>query len=171
LLTAGFQTLKFSGAMKVCPAVHFLNELFCKIYNRMGEEYVLHLTFVLLCKYCFSSPVNWQLGIVLFYNKDIQYCLAVILGHRQTSTCGGLFLVWVSLTLVVNKIIRIPSFRQVKCRLACCAVEVKTKLPWDNRMSFTKSGGVKIIKLLIKLCHAIRRARPSNLSPTDAAYM
>jgi hypothetical protein len=39
LLTAGFQdTLKLSGAMKVCPAVTILYELFCRIYDRMEEE-------------------------------------------------------------------------------------------------------------------------------------
>jgi len=36
----------------------FLYEPLCGIYDEMKEEYVLHLTFVLLCKDCFGPSIS-----------------------------------------------------------------------------------------------------------------
>ena len=71
--------LKFSGAINVCPALtSFLNKPFRKIYNGMDEEYVLHLTLVLLCKGCFSPPITDRNHTVC-NRRMLSGC---ILGHR-----------------------------------------------------------------------------------------
>jgi len=41
--------------MKVCPTHIFLYEPFCRVYDEMDKEYVLHLTFVQLYQDCFHS--------------------------------------------------------------------------------------------------------------------
>ena len=79
LLAAGIQMVKFSGAMKVCPAwTSLLNKPFCEIYNGMDAEHVLHLTLVLLCKGCFSPPITDRNHTVC--NRGI--VSGCILGHR-----------------------------------------------------------------------------------------
>jgi len=53
----------------------FLSKPFCKIYNGMDEEYVLHLTLVLLYKSCFSPPITDQNDTVS--NRGKLYCPVV----------------------------------------------------------------------------------------------
>jgi hypothetical protein len=60
----GLKTLRFYGAMKVCPVVTFLCENFCRFATGWTKQ---HLTYILLGKDCFGPALPDCWG---------SYCLA-----------------------------------------------------------------------------------------------
>ena len=52
-----------------------MKEPFCKMYDRMDEERISHVTLVVLCKDGFIVPITCKLSVVSLCNKVIPHVL------------------------------------------------------------------------------------------------